>query len=119
MIFLKELNASELFKLSRVQAVMKGKLERIRHKVRKANKVMTSAYFKDEEARETIVKDAKKATKTEKRRHEYVCSGAVYDGEWLGGLRHGQGTITWKDGASYEGAWKDNMAHGQGKFTSP
>lgn len=62
MIFLKELNASELLKLARVQAVIKGKLERIRHKVRKANKVMTSAYFKDEEARETIAKDAKKAT---------------------------------------------------------
>jgi hypothetical protein len=82
----------------------------MRHKVRKANKVITCAYFKDEEARETIIKNAKKATKTEKRRHEYVCTGAVYEGEWLGGLRHGQGTITWKDGAKYEGAWQDSMA---------
>ena len=36
----------------------------------------------------------------------------------MGGLRHGQGSITWKDGSKYEGAWQDNMAFGQGKFTA-
>ena len=31
------------------------------------------------------------------RDHEYT-SGANYSGEWLGGFRHGKGTMTWKDG---------------------
>jgi hypothetical protein len=32
-------------------------------------------------------------------------SGAKYKGEWLGGFRHGKGTMTWPDSASYEGDW--------------
>ena len=30
-------------------------------------------------------------------------NGAVYNGEWLGGFRHGKGQMKWPDGAMYEG----------------
>ena len=35
---------------------------------------------------------------------------------WKGGLRHGQGKMTWPDGACYEGDWSFNHACGKGKF---
>lgn len=41
------------------------------------------------------------------REHTYK-SGAVYNGQWLGGLRHGTGTMTWPDGAKYVGNWSYN-----------
>lgn len=28
-------------------------------------------------------------------------SGIKYEGEWMGGLKHGQGTQIWPDGAKY------------------
>ena len=30
-------------------------------------------------------------------------TGAIYEGEWLGGQRDGCGTQTWPDGTKYEG----------------
>jgi hypothetical protein len=42
---------------------------------------------------------------TEKKRFEYKCSGAVYDGECFGGFRHGKGTMKWTDLATFEGTW--------------
>lgn len=41
----------------------------------------------------------------------------MYDGEFVGGLRHGQGSFYYASGAKYEGGWKNNMKHGSGKFT--
>lgn len=35
--------------------------------------------------------------------YTYKCSKAVYSGEWIGGMRHGTGTMTWSDGAIYQG----------------
>lgn len=43
-------------------------------------------------------------------------SGAVYKGDWLGGMRHGKGTMEWTDKARYEGTWDLNQAQGQGMF---
>ena len=43
-------------------------------------------------------------------------NGAVYDGQWKFGLRHGKGKQVWKDGSYYEGYWKNNQAHGQGRL---
>lgn len=36
------------------------------------------------------------------KKHTYK-SGAVYNGEWKGGFRDGQGIQKWIDGAMYEG----------------
>lgn len=35
-------------------------------------------------------------------------NGIVYEGEWLNGMRHGQGTQIWVDGSRYVGEWKYN-----------
>jgi hypothetical protein len=53
----------------------------------------------------------------EYREYRYQCSGALYQGEWIGGFRHGRGAITWSDGARFEGEWVLGRAVGQGKFT--
>lgn len=41
-----------------------------------------------------------------KKTYKYK-NGAIYDGEWSGGFRHGRGVMTWPDGAVYSGEWRD------------
>lgn len=71
-------------------------------------------YFTYEEYMETIDKQGKlyvpNAPK-ERRRHEYA-SGAVYEGEWVGGMRQGFGKMEWPDKATYQGGWKHGKACG-------
>jgi hypothetical protein len=43
-------------------------------------------------------------------------TGSTYNGEWRGGFRDGNGTMTWIDGAKFEGLWEIGMASGQGTF---
>ena len=40
-----------------------------------------------------------------KRKEHRYRSGAIYTGEWRGGLRHGRGNMVWPDNARYEGEW--------------
>ena len=49
--------------------------------------------------------DASKFTKDvrELRPPMHLDSGAVYEGEWLNGVRDGQGKQEWLDGSRYEG----------------
>ena len=51
-----------------------------------------------------------------KRKYVYSLSGAIYEGDWLGGFRDGYGKMIWKDGTEYEGYWRDNRASGWGKI---
>lgn len=46
----------------------------------------------------------------------HLKNGAVYNGDWQEGKRHGQGTQKWPDGSKYEGEWKDDKANGYGKL---
>ena len=39
--------------------------------------------------------------------------GAKYEGAWMHGEQHGQGTQTTRDGSTYEGAWVNGKQHGQ------
>jgi len=41
---------------------------------------------------------------------------SVYDGQWMGHMRHGFGVQRWIDGATYSGEWKENNAEGRGRF---
>lgn len=76
-------------------------------------------YFLEEEFYETIDKNnhlsiqlIKKADSLVTRNYQYNCTGAQYEGQWLGGFRHGRGTMTWSDDAKYEGEWSLGRAHG-------
>ncbi|XP_077057278.1 radial spoke head 10 homolog B isoform X2 [Siphateles boraxobius] len=40
-----------------------------------------------------------------------------YTGEFVQGMRHGQGQFLYASGAVYSGEWKHNKKHGQGKYT--
>ena len=68
-------------------------------------------YFLKEEAYETYGGNYDADAPLEQRRHNYK-SKSVYIGSWKGGMRHGRGTMTWKDGSHYKGEWKLNMANG-------
>ena len=37
----------------------------------------------------------------------------MYDGDFVNGMRNGQGVFYYANGARYEGGWKDNMKHGK------
>ena len=39
-----------------------------------------------------------------------------YVGQWLKGMRHGKGKLTFKSGASYEGDFFNGNKHGFGKM---
>jgi hypothetical protein len=41
-------------------------------------------------------------------------NGDVYDGEWRGGRRHGNGMYTYRSGNVYFGAWEDDHRNGYG-----
>jgi len=74
-----------------------------------------SKYFKSEEAKETLAGIYKDDQVLKNKVHTYK-TGAVFTGQWKGGLRHGEGTMVWADSARYEGEWAFNAASGQGKF---
>lgn len=57
--------------------------------------------------------------KPEASRYAYYSTGAVYEGTWFHGMRHGEGTMRWADGANYQGIWHCGMAYKFGKFNFP
>ncbi len=49
--------------------------------------------------------------------------GSFYEGEWLAGVMHGSGRMTWGPGSpwpglTYEGEWQDGKPHGRGVYTA-
>jgi hypothetical protein len=70
-------------------------------------------YFLDEEFWETIRPDSVfKGSKPVHKEYQYKCSDSLYSGDWVGGFRHGKGTMKWTDGATYEGLWEMGRAYG-------
>lgn len=45
--------------------------------------------------------------------------GRHYDGDWVGGQPHGEGTEVLPDGTTYRGGWQAGQRHGQGVLESP
>eukprot|EP01016_Furgasonia_blochmanni_P000704 TRINITY_DN1020_c0_g1_i10.p1 TRINITY_DN1020_c0_g1~~TRINITY_DN1020_c0_g1_i10.p1 ORF type:complete len:419 (+),score=58.08 TRINITY_DN1020_c0_g1_i10:65-1321(+) len=43
-------------------------------------------------------------------------NGAVYEGQWKSGMRHGRGSQYWSDGSVYQGYWRNNLANGKGRL---
>ena len=43
--------------------------------------------------------------------------GAVHEGEYRQGRRHGRGTNTWSNGSRYEGEFQNGKVHGRGTYT--
>ena len=87
--------------------------------LRKAMK-MKKKYFLDDEQAETIRglnHFYNPHANLVRKEYVYKCSGAKYQGEWLGGFRHGHGCMRWEDGAQYEGQWVLGRAFGNGVFT--
>jgi len=74
-----------------------------------------SGYFRAETSELRCLSKSASLDQYSERRHEFK-TGAVYEGQWLGGERSGFGLQVWPDGARYEGMWKKNMATGKGEF---
>jgi hypothetical protein len=102
----------------KVQSIIRRLLTRIRTKqISDSYMVRKTSHFSKEESAETLNTKDPFDWKTQPtvRSHTYA-SGAEYRGYWLGGMRHGQGTMEWADGSSYEGNWEYNTAFGKGVY---
>jgi len=57
---------------------------------------------------------------SDSRRQEHhrlrFLSGASYEGEWFGNMRHGVGEQKWEDGTEYFGEWHGGRAVGNGRI---
>lgn len=73
-----------------------------------------STFFPRMDLFETV-SEKKLEKQKEVRQYEYL-SGVVYQGEWLGGFRHGNGTAKWPDNSKYEGNWEFGYPFGKGTF---
>jgi L1 cell adhesion molecule like protein len=80
----------------------------IRNKVRK-----NEEYFSYKEAFETLSKNLLSDLSISNYEYKYK-NGSVYNGNWLGGFRHGKGKMIWIDGTFYEGDWFYGHAEGDG-----
>jgi hypothetical protein len=47
----------------------------------------------------------------------WTTKNSKYEGEWLNGQQHGEGTFTYEDGSTYKGRWVNNMRDGRGTMT--
>ena len=93
-------DTDNIITLIRVQALIRGFIQRRRFRIQRQIMQGQSKYFKTEEANETLKGVFDKDAPIEEREYQYK-TGSVYIGQWKGGMRHGQGTMKWIDGASY------------------
>ena len=114
----------------RIQARMRAKLYSIRYKKRRDDRRKKSSHFKAQDQMETLSRydtisislfyeqnEADLERELFVGTYNYKTTGASYEGQWLGGFRHGRGIMKFADGATYEGQWFLGRAHGKGKFT--
>jgi len=111
-----ELLVKRIPQIVKLQALWRGyNVRKVFHYYRESNR--NNQYFTYEEQMETLSRSntalvfSRHATKEQRPAYRYK-SGAVYEGEWIGGMRHGFGVMEWPDGARYEGQWEMNVAAG-------
>lgn len=99
----------------KIQALVRGVQTRQRV-IELKEKLFKGSHFPDVDFYETLSEDRQinwavfykenhnfLVKSLESAKHVYKTSGNTYDGQWLGGFRHGQGKIVFTDGAWYEG----------------
>lgn len=95
--------------ITRIQALVRGWLDRRKYRIIAMTTQVQTRYFKKDEAMETLVRGEKYDDKGAITTAKYTyTTNAQYDGQWLGGLRHGKGVMQWPDGARYDGLWQYN-----------
>ena len=78
----------------RVQSIIRGFIQRKKYKEEQSN-LNFGLYFNQPEAKETLTKDKFNPVAPLVRRTHNYPSGAVYVGEWKGGMRFGKGLMIW------------------------
>ena len=114
----------------KIQAHWRGKVRRMRYQKIRDEHRKKSTTFLIGDTMETVsrrrvielrllfeMNSTEVSDQLEVRKHRYRTSGATYEGQWLGGFRHGRGTMYFKDGSTYEGTWCLGYSHGYGKYT--
>jgi len=102
-----------------LQALWRGRQERraVQHLLKPQQGI--EAYFTKMYVIETLRVGRSMAATVEARGLYRYNNGATYEGQWLGGFRHGHGLMSWPDGAKYEGSWSYGSPVRMGKFVLP
>ena len=106
-----------LGEIIKIQAVWRGHQDRKQYDHIRKQAVGSYPYFSPAEIRETLSRYMCPAAQRSTPHRRLYKNGGVYEGQWLGGFRHGQGKMTWSDSASYEGNWEYGKPKGFGRFT--
>lgn len=77
------------------------------------------AATKEEKPNESARIKEKNSEKFTGKKVEVYDSGAQYEGDFVNGIRQGEGTYTWADGKKYVGQFKNGDSHGHGTLTWP
>lgn len=48
---------------------------------------------------------------------QIASNGNIYEGEFLEGLKHGEGTLTFRQGSVYKGEWKQGVMNGKCRYS--
>lgn len=102
----------------RLQALWRGYLDRRHYSFQRELRIPKYQYFSKDELHERLTSQKisislQDALKKESYKYK---AGGIYVGQWLGGFRHGNGTMTWPDNSSYTGNWSYGYPCGQGVF---
>ena len=102
-----------------MQAIWRGRQERraVQHLVKPQQGADT--YFAKMYVIETLRVGRTLPATVEARGLYRYNNSATYEGQWLGGFRHGFGVMIWPNDAKYEGNWSYGSPARMGKFTLP
>jgi len=109
--------ADYITEMVKIQAAWRGHQDRKQFVHLKKQAVNSYPYFTSAEIRETLSRYMCPSAHQATPRSRLYKNGGVYNGQWLGGFRHGQGKMTWSDGACYEGNWEYGKPKGFGRFS--
>ncbi|CAE7431830.1 ALMA4 [Symbiodinium natans] len=84
------------------------------------SKKASSVTEEDATTRLEIYRDeVQKIGKSRKMPAQTLADGSIYEGEWVGPVRHGRGVLTLPDGSSYAGQFEHGVVHGFATYTLP
>lgn len=111
--------ATHVDQIVTIQALWRGRQERraIQHLLK--SQQAADSYFARVYVIETLRVGRTLPVTVEARGIYRYNNGAMYEGQWLGGFRHGIGVMTWPDEARFEGHWSFGHPIKLGKFTLP
>ncbi|CAE7320053.1 PIP5K9, partial [Symbiodinium microadriaticum] len=99
---------------------MQERCAEVTESLKETLKVASSVTEEDATTRLEIYRDeVQKIGKSTKMSAQTLADGSIYEGEWVGPVRHGRGVLKLPDGSSYSGQFEHGVVHGFAAYTLP